>query len=65
MLLDFFVGIPMEVCEKIIFIEGVGFNSNIYIIGKSEIGIIDTGASATCIDSIFKYTGGVDYRILL
>jgi hydroxyacylglutathione hydrolase len=44
----------MEVCENIIYIEGVGFNSNIYIIGKNEIGIIDTGASATCIDSILK-----------
>lgn len=36
----------MQLLDGVIFVPGVGFNSNIYIVGKDEIGIIDAGASA-------------------
>ncbi|TFG05538.1 MAG: MBL fold metallo-hydrolase [Promethearchaeota archaeon] len=42
----------MQVIDGVIFIPGVGFNSNIYIVGKNEIGIIDTGASASYVSHV-------------
>lgn len=44
----------MQVIDDIVFIEGVGFNSNVYIIGKNEIGIIDTGASPNYVTHILN-----------
>ena len=35
----------MQIIEDLIFVQGEGFNSNVFIVGKNEIGIIDTGAS--------------------
>lgn len=44
----------MQVIDDVVFIEGIGFNSNVYIIGKNEIGIIDTGASLNYVDHVLK-----------
>ncbi|NVM52811.1 MAG: MBL fold metallo-hydrolase [Candidatus Helarchaeota archaeon] len=42
----------MQVIEGVLFVPGVGFNSNIYIVGINEIGIIDTGASANYVSHV-------------
>lgn len=42
----------MQVIDGVIFVPGVGFNSNIYIVGKKEIGIIDAGASANYVSHV-------------
>lgn len=42
----------MQVIDGIIFVPGVGFNSNIYIVGKKEIGIIDSGASSNYVSHV-------------
>ncbi|MFX1295730.1 MAG: MBL fold metallo-hydrolase [Promethearchaeota archaeon] len=42
----------MQVMDGVIFIPGVGFNSNVYIIGRNEIGIIDTGASPNYVSNV-------------
>ena len=42
----------MQLLDGVIFVPGVGFNSNIYIVGKDEIGIIDTGASANYVSHV-------------
>jgi len=45
----------MQIIENnIVFIEGIGFNSNIYLVGKNEIGIIDTGASPNYITHVLQ-----------
>lgn len=48
-----------EVMEGVIFLPGKGFNSNIYLVGKDEIGIIDAGASpgyvSFIIDTILEF----------
>ena len=38
--------------DGVIFVPGVGFNSNIYIVGKDEIGIIDSGASPNYVSHV-------------
>ncbi len=35
----------MQIIDDIIFIQSESWDSNVYIIGKNELGIIDTGAS--------------------
>ena len=42
----------MQVMDGVIFVPGVGFNSNIYIVGKEEIGIIDSGASPNYVSHV-------------
>ena len=42
----------MQVIDGVIFVSGVGFNSNIYIVGKEEIGIIDAGASSNYVSHV-------------
>lgn len=42
----------MQVMDGVIFVPGVGFNSNVYIVGKEEIGIIDSGASANYVSHV-------------
>ncbi|MHA1263871.1 MAG: MBL fold metallo-hydrolase [Candidatus Helarchaeota archaeon] len=42
----------MQVTDAVIFVPGIGFNSNVYIVGKTEIGIIDCGASANYVNHI-------------
>ncbi len=42
----------MQIIDGVIFVPGVGFNSNIYIVGKDEIGIIDSGASANYVSHV-------------
>ncbi|MHA1130878.1 MAG: MBL fold metallo-hydrolase [Candidatus Helarchaeota archaeon] len=42
----------MQIMDGVIFISGVGFNSNIYIVGKDEIGIIDSGASPNYVSHV-------------
>jgi len=44
----------MQVIDDVVFIEGVGFNSNVYVVGKNEIGIIDSGASSNYVDHVLK-----------
>jgi hydroxyacylglutathione hydrolase len=42
----------MQITDGIIFIPGVGFNSNVYVVGTEEIGIIDSGASANYVSHV-------------
>lgn len=42
----------MQVIDGVLFVPGVGFNSNVYIVGKKEIGIIDTGASPNYVSHV-------------
>ncbi len=42
----------MKIMEGVIFVPGIGFNSNIYIVGKNEIGIIDSGASSNYVSHV-------------
>ena len=44
----------MQVIDDVVFIEGVGFNSNVYVVGKNEIGIIDTGASPNYVTHVLN-----------
>ncbi len=42
----------MQIVDGVIFVAGLGFNSNIYIVGKEEIGIIDAGASPNYVSHV-------------
>jgi len=44
----------LQVIDGVIFVPGVGFNSNIYIVGKEEIGIIDAGASPNYVSHVLE-----------
>ena len=44
----------MQIIDGILFIPGVGFNSNVYVVGNEEIGIIDSGASANYVSHVLN-----------
>jgi glyoxylase-like metal-dependent hydrolase (beta-lactamase superfamily II) len=49
----------MEVIDKVYSIESYGFDSNTYVIGKNDITIIDTGASAAHAHRIIESIKGL------
>ena len=42
----------MKIMDSVLFVPSMGFDSNVYIVGKNEIGIIDTGASPNYVSHI-------------
>jgi len=44
----------MQIIDGVVFIQGVGFNSNVFLVGKNEVGIIDTGASPNYVENILN-----------
>ena len=42
----------MQIIDGVVFIQSVDWNSNVYIIGQNELGIIDTGASPNYVSHV-------------
>ena len=52
----------MQIIDGVIYIIGAGFNSNIYVVGKEEIGIIDAGAQPNYVSHVLEILKEFDLK---